>query len=353
MNRKTIIILGSCFVFATTLMIGLYAATRKLLHEPNSFLREYKQLIDAKSNEIDLGVNSYYIAGITKDHVYLGNVTAPFRMLITNLALTDTQHVELKVKGMDTLTFYNPLTVKIEPPYFYIADGTMPGVFRGRIGEWEADRLLSNKEYFTQLIPLSSSSFAIRTNQIKTQYHVLGKLQNHEPHITIEPTLLQKQVDGFFCTDGVMNYNKDLKKLVYTYYYRNEFIVYDTNLNLDYRGHTIDTFSRAQIKVEHIASENTNTLTYKKFINKGTCTSGDYLYINSNLLARNDPPDMFPTMTIVDVYDLREDTYEFSFSVPNYDVDDKIRDFRIFENKVFIALYDRYMVKYDLPSQYF
>jgi hypothetical protein len=353
MNRKTIIILGCCLLFASVLVITLYAASHKIVHKHNSFLREYKKFAAVKSNEMDIGFNSWYIAGITADHVYLGNVTAPFRLLLMNSTLTDSQHVKLHIRNMKNPIVYKSTTIKIAPPYFYIADGLKPALFRGMIGDWQAESLTYDSGvHFTRLVPISKTSFAIRTNEAQTFANILGKVQSDTPYIQLKHGLLQKQVDGIFCTDGMLLYNDDLKRLIYTYYYRNEYIVCDTNMNLDYRGHTIDTFSRAQIKVGHINSENSNTLLDRKFVNIRSCTYGNYLFIRSNLLAKHDPKNWLSTQSVIDVYDLKSNTYRFSFILPNHGKA-RVKDFMVLNNKTLIALFDHYIIKYDLQQSYF
>jgi hypothetical protein len=352
MKRKTIIILVCCFLSATILVVTLYAISDKIVHEPGSFLRVYQKAAAVKSNEMDIKYNSYYIAGIAEDRIYLGNITTPRRLLVTNLSLTDSQHVKINLRGMENKRIYKSDKIKISPPYFYYMDGITPGLLRGKIGEWQADPFMFDSAYFDQSEIIGSSTFAIRTHNMALE-NVLGKVQNTDPHIALEPSLLQKQIDGIFCTDGMLRYNETLNRLIYTYYYRNEYIVYDTNLNLDYRGHTIDTFSRAQIKTAYVSSNKTHAVTSRKFTNYESCTSGNYLFINSNLLAKNDFKRMLDIMAIIDVYDLRNNTYKFSFSLPNYDAETQLREFRIYNDKILIALYDHYIVKYDLQSRYF
>lgn len=353
MNRKMFIILSACFIFATTLVAVLYAATRKILHERNSFIREYAKLAAVKASELDLGFNSYYIAGVTNEHIYLGNITAPFRMVVVNLTLTDTQHVKLNIKGIDRPSVYKHSFVRLEPPYFYLADGETPALYRGEIGEWTAEKFLPHDTYFTQLVPISKSSFVIRTNLSSTMDNVLGKLQKDTPYVRLEPQLIERQIDGVFCTDGVLNYNSDLGKTIYTYHYRNEFIVCDTNLNLEYRGHTIDTFSRAQIKVGHIKSSNKRVLTYRKYVNKGSAASGNYFFINSNVLAKNDVRNALPSTSIIDVYNLLDGTYRFSFIIRNYDDETLIREFRVFQNRILFSLAGNRIARYDLQVSLF
>lgn len=347
--KKVTVTLACCLLLGASAVVALYATTYEVIHRPNSFLRTYKQYVAEKTCELDLSVNSWYVAGTTHDRIYLGNITAPFQLLITDYSLRDTSHITMQVEGMDTTTFYKTAIVRIDSPYFYIADGFMPGIFRGRIGEWRtAKRIPEYNEYFTQLLPLGPSSFGIRSNRPKTREHVLAKLQRSEPVFTMDTTLLQKQLDGFFCTDGMLTYDAALHRLVYTYYYRNEFIVYDTSLKLGYRGHTIDTFRRANIRIGHISSENTNTLTYKRTTNLATWSSGNHHYILSNLLARNDRPDLFPLMSIVDVYDLRFDRYRFSFLLTNSDAENKLREFRMIDDKILIGIAGNHLVCYTM-----
>jgi len=130
-------------------------------------------------------------------------------------------------------------------------------------------------------------------------------------------------------------------------------VVYDTNLHLSYRGHTIDTFSRARIKTAYVHSTKTHTLISKEFTNKESCTSGNYLFISSNLLAKNDFGRTFDVFAIIDVYDLTSNTYKFSFSLLNSDKDARLREFRVYKEKFLIAIYDKYIVKYDFRAHTF
>ncbi|MDO5968179.1 hypothetical protein Q4Q35_00010, partial [Flavivirga aquimarina] len=56
--------------------------------------------------------------------------------------------------------------------------------------------------------------------------------------------------------DGTLQYNQQRQELVYTYRYRNQYIVANDSLQLQRLGKTIDTISQAQIQVGTIASKN-------------------------------------------------------------------------------------------------
>jgi hypothetical protein len=341
-------------VFVTALVLTLYGLADKIVHEPGSFLRVYRKNAAIMSNSIELPYNSYYIAGTDDEHIYLGNLVNPRLMIVTNLTLTDSQHVTLNFRGLGDKPVYKSSKIKIRSPYFYYTDGITPCLLRGKIGEWTADKFMYDSSYFDQVELISPYSFAIRTHKAGSLENILGKVKSTKPYNALASDLLQKQIDGVFCTDGMLRYNETLDKLIYTYYYRNEYIVYDTNLNLGYRGHTIDTISKAQIVSKYVPSTNSLTLGQKKVTNKDVCTSGNYLFVSSNLLAKNDFRVMYDVMSIVDMYDLRNNKYVFSFSVPAFNVTNaKFREFNIVDNRILLAVYDKYLVKYDLQTNYF
>jgi len=221
MKQKLIIILVSCFLSATILVVTLYALSDKIVHEPGSFLRVYAKDAAIRSNDMDMGLNSWYIAGITDDHIYLGNFTQPLDMLVTNFSLTDSQRIRIVLKNMEHKPIYQQSRIHIVSPYFYYADGISPALFRGKIGDWQADRLKFDSAYFAKAEIIGPKSIAIRAHDLKLE-NVLGKIQEVAPILTLAPDLLQKQIDGVFCTDGMLRYNETLHQLIYTYYYRNE-----------------------------------------------------------------------------------------------------------------------------------
>lgn len=351
MKRKAIISIACCAFFATALVIVLYAVSEKIVHSPQSFLRTYPSNFAEKSNELDLKYNSYYFAGASSDQIYLGNASSPLHMLITDQEFKDTTHVALKIRNskIQKLTMY--LKLKVEPPYFYLMDGLSPALFRGRIEDGIAEPFMFDSAYFSISTPIGSKSFAIRTKSAKTFENVLGKVTQDTPHVVLNDTLLQKQIDGVFCTDGMLNYNDHLKKLIYTYYYRNEYIVYDTNMVLQYRGHTLDTFRTAQIRLASINSEKSTTLASQpKFVNKKSCVYGKYLFIQSDVMAKNDIPELFESAAIIDAYDLLENKYRFSF----YMYKEKgftPREFHLLNDSTLIVLRNSSLIKYKLHPQ--
>jgi hypothetical protein len=164
---------------------------------------------------------------------------------------------------------------------------------------------------------------------------------------------LQKQVDGVFCTDGMMAYDKDLARLIYLYRYRNQYIVMDSNLSMTYRANTIDTTSVAKVKVATIASTHAHTMAAPPLmVNRQMAVHQQWLFVNSSLLARNEHTRALDQASVIDVYDLLSRKYQFSFYLYDYDRREKIRQFAIYGNRL-IALFETHISSFDLHPQYF
>lgn len=353
MKQKTVaFLLAGCFCLSTLTVYTLYAMSDRTNHRNNSFVRLFPPGVITKSVVFDIKYNSYYIAGTTDENIYLGNLTAPTHLLTINRMLTDTQHVNLKVNFNGRVRL-KTLQLKINDPFFYLTDGTtIPGLFRGRIGDWVASRFMFDSVYFNECAVLGHSSLALRSLRSSTGEYELGKLLNDPTHFQFKPNLLEKQVDGKFCVDGMLHYNEELNRLVYLYYYRNQYIVMDTLLNLEYRGNTIDTIRTAKFKVGRIESENAVTMTTRPYmVNKMSTVYGNWLFVNSNSMAKNESETKYNRSSVIDVYDLRTGEYLLSFYLLDYK-DTKVRNFRIIEDAI-IVLHDHYIIKYDLTNKFF
>lgn len=348
--KRTLVFISIVFFFSLLVVVVLYLVAGRLNHQHNAFTRLFPPHPILFEKAIDLKYNSYYVAGATSDHFYLANFAAPLHLLSLNRLSADTQHIRLTLHDSD-LQKFKSIRVKVDSPFFYITDGIRPALLKGRIGQWHASRYMYDSAYFTEAVPVSATSFVIRSaHPVKGFF--LSKETNTYPHLKIDTTLLVKQVDGLFCTDGMMHFNQDLNMLIYLYYYRNQFICMDTSLNLLYHGKTIDTVSHAQIKVANIHADNSITLAAPPLtVNRKSATSGNYLFVNSALQAKNETDETFDKASVIDVYDLRDGTYRFSFYLFDFN-EEKLREFKVAGDKL-VALYDHYAVIHRLELKYF
>ncbi|TNJ46079.1 hypothetical protein KFZ70_09140 [Tamlana fucoidanivorans] len=351
MKSSLIKILVCLFTGVLTVSI-LYGLSDTLTHKRNSFYRYFTTHPVSYNKSIDLKYNSYYFAGTSNDYVYLSNLTAPLHLLKINLATIDTNHYTIKIDDKNPLKFSNSTRVSIFNPHFFITDGIEPRILRGTIGEWSAKRIMYDSMYFNDAKPIGSKSFVLRSISSKTNENILGKESNTKPHVILNDQLLKKQVDGIFCTDGILRYNKNLSKIIYLYHYRNEYLVIDTTLTLLNKGHTIDTNTVAKIKVASITSNQTKTISEPPIVvNKNADAYNNYLFVHSGLMSKNESKKTFQETSVIDIYNILSNTYEFSIYIYPYKKQ-KLKRF-IVTNKYLLGIHNQYLVVYDLNPKWF
>ena len=350
--KKLIAFLLLCTIVSAGIVIILYAFSEDIAHRNNGFIRRYPQHPVTHLYDVNIGFNSYYIAGFYKNHMYLGNTTAPLWIIDFNLITQDTFHKKIKIIKPHT-TITNNLKLTTKDSLFYMLDGTIPTMYRGNIKNWRTKQVKNIPAYFSLAQPGDNNQLLIRTISTDKNENEIGRIMLSDSNsLQLNPTLIQKQVDGIFGSDGMLLYNHWLHRLLYIYFYRNEFIVIKNNLELDYRGKTIDTVRLAKIKVVDIPSHSTRKLAGNPLlINRQAATAGNYLFINSNRLGKYEPKEMLKEASIIDIYNIPGKTYEFSFYL--YDnQQDKLRNFQVYQEKLY-ALMGHYLVCYSLKAENF
>jgi hypothetical protein len=253
--------------------------------------------------------------------------------------------MELSLDLLDACSVHldNPLGYKliIDSPNFFIQSGTTSHLQQGTTSKWVIDTTLESLPPFTAVQPINTSTAVLRIIDMAKRKNVFIKTNSRDK---VED-VLRTQVDGILCTDGYLQYSSETATLVYTYRYRNEFICLDTNLNILRIGKTIDTISTARISVAEL---NGNiTMSKPPFnVNKGTCVSGEFLFVHSNLVARNESPNEVDDRSVIDVYNIRNATYLYSFYIYDH-TNVKMQGFKV-KNSILIAVFPNYIVRYDL-----
>ncbi len=333
---------GICFISL------LFAFTHKGTERDMSFKRNFLYDAPHKTHELDLEYNGYYIAGADKENIYLANPRSPLQLTVVDSALQGKKTIKLSM-DQDSLLMRSP-RVRVMPPYFFVIDGTVPYVLRGHTKDWKAYSMLKNPLYFSYVEPIDSVTLAIQAMSRKTHEFALGTIHLGDTStMTLSHKLLQKQVDGIFDVDGTLQYNQQKEQIIYTYRYRNQYIVANDNLELERLGKTIDTISLAQIQVGSIASKNAKKMAAPALmVNKYSTTYGNYLFVNSKLLGRKEPLVLWKKSSVIDIYNIKNNSYWFSFYVEDIN-DSKLRSFSIINN-TFVGLIGNYVVTYHLKD---
>eukprot|EP01136_Pigoraptor_vietnamica_P002416 Opistho-1_new@30363 len=337
--------LAILFTSGITFIIALFLMSEDIIQHRNNFVRRLPDQF-SKEHDVDLGFNSYYFAGAVNGKVYLGNVTAPLLLTETDTILKSKKEIVITLSSINFP--FRSLNIQVYSQYFFASDGTVPIIFRGKTGQWKATQIPGIKYAFSNPVFTDSISTAFRTHK-KNLESVLATATFTSNHVKRNPALLQKQIDGRFDTDGVLNYDPYTNQLVYIYYYRNQYIVADSKLNLIHRGNTIDTTTKANIKVAFIKDRNEKKFSAPPMtVNKNAYVYKGLLFVNSALMGKYESEKMWKQASIIDVYDYKNRSYVVSFYVYNID-GERLTDFAVQGNN-FYGIVGSHLVSYKMSN---
>lgn len=321
-------------VASIMLIVGMFLSSEEIIHHKNPFIRQYPKKVITEVRTFNLKFNSYYFAGQVNDILYLGNYTDPLHLM----AIDKLGHKKIiKLDLINHHFSFRSVKIVIRGTYIYLMDGTVPCVFRGKIKDWKINTQLKGVPRFTTAEPMDSISVVFRNNTGKDRANVLGFFcQSELPPVRYTPDLLQRQIDGIFDTDGTLRYNEEMKLMIYNYFYRNEFIAADTKGNLQFRGHTIDTITRAKIKVAYLKGNTERQMGAPPFmVNALSATRNHLLFVHSKVPGRYENDKVWKHASIIDVYNLKGSSYLLSFPLYTRG-DQKIQDLFLTSNDLFV-----------------
>lgn len=348
-NKRIIALFSVLTISGISTVVVMYIFSENIIHYHNRLTRRFPQTPIEKVNTADLKLNSFYIAGSDSSHIFLGNNTAPLLITIldTHLVKTEQKMIELNRKDLP----FHGIRVSVRPPYFFAADGTVPCVFRGRIEKWKAELAYKGGEYFTTILAVDSVSAAVVTNNSRTGENVLGIITVGEKKATIlNPLILQKQFDGVFDTDGHLLYSNGLDKILYLYYYRNQFTIADRDLKITGRGNTIDTISTAKLSIAKDEKHQQRKLSSPPlYVNKSSAVYKNLLFVNSAIPGRYEDERIWKDASIIDLYNLTDKSYLLSFCIYNIN-GKKMKSFIVQDDNLF-ALIGTQIIRFKIGAK--
>lgn len=313
---------------------GLFHYSNFKRNQKNSFFRALQTNRISDDQILKIPNSFSTIGGFDGKSFYLGNHFEKSALLKFDLLTLDSS--KIRIKASDEVQVYEGATMLVNSNRFFLTDGFGAKIMTGSIQNFALEKQIQTIPY-NSIVPLSENSFVLRFINQKRNY-ALGIL---EDDTVLTKEVLQAQIDGMFCTDGIL-LKAPNGKIVYVYYYRNQFITTDNKLNVIYRGKTIDTNTIAKIKVSKINSSGDVTLSAPPiYVNRDACADNEHIYIRSALRADNELLKVFDQVTPIDVYRLEDGKYEFSFYLPDF-ANKKPISFKIY-NKVLVVLYDGYL----------
>jgi hypothetical protein len=309
------------------------------------FVRTSFQSLNKPEMYWDIGSSTHYIAGKIANKIFLGDNAAPRRITIIE---TSTPHSikEETLKVSEGLI--KASSIMIDSSVFTVIDLMSYHVYKGSIFNWEATPFMTDGAFFAEVVPIQDNTIIVRTFRDTVREYVLARKTKSSPLTEYETTILEKQIDGLFCTDGMLHFNKETNQVVYVYYYRNQFLTMDTSLNLLYQGTTIDPIAKARIKVARLNDGSVTLASPPYLVNNRSDTSGEYLFIHSKIKSKNEDRRYFEKTSVIDIYHLDNGSYIQSFYIPEFR-GFKIKEFKVFDSTL-VAIQGHFLVTYNLPG---
>ncbi|MFH6991864.1 MauE/DoxX family redox-associated membrane protein [Flavobacterium sp. FlaQc-48] len=344
---KITLILAAVF-FGGLVMILMFRFTDNIIHYKNNFIRRFPQHTAQEIYQIDLKFNSYYFAGSDEDKIYLGNSTAPLKVIVLDTLSKQITQQNITLERIK-MPFSVPV-VRVSNGHFFVYEGTVPYIFSGSTVDWRANLKLKSGYYFSNAVSVDSTLLAVRYINPLTNENAVGLVDLKDTlKSKISTDLLEKQFDGIFDTDGALIYNHEIKKIIYVYYYRNEYMLISNQLKLSIKGNTIDTVSTAHVDL--VKNPKTGKITFSKpplRVNRLIASYGNLLFVNSSLPGQYESEYLWKTASIIDVYDLSDQSYRSSFPIYNIGRK-KMRGMYVYGDHLY-ALIDQKLVCYKLRS---
>jgi hypothetical protein len=336
--NKKIILLLSLALIGIAVMLVMYLTSENQMHHNNPFLRRYITGSVEREGEMNLHNSSLYFAGTDGTKIYLGDSQAPLHIFEIDTLLKKEKHYIIQLEN-DKFPFRR-VQLRIYGDSFYVLDGTVPVIFRGSIHDWKAKIVMTNKNYyFSNAEVLASNEIVFKNYEPNRKESVIGKINFGDTlAINYAHGLLQKQIDGLFDVDGIMRYSPINKRFVYLYSYRNQFSVTNDKLKLLYRGNTIDTNRTVNFKVSYDESTGVVQLASPaNIINKTAALRDNLLFVNSTIPGKYESKHMWEIASIIDVYNIEENTYLSSAYIYN-EKKSKLRDILIVNSNLFVLI---------------
>lgn len=332
-------------VFAGSVSIVLSLNYLSKEKEEYNFVRTSIQPVLKSEAFWDIRHRTHYIAGKVSDKIYLGDNSSPKRVLIIDTGRSDSiKEGSIRVSE----GFKNASCLIVDSAQFTACDLMSYHVYRGDVDDWKANAFMMDGAFFAEAVPIRNNTLIVRTFSDTVREYVLARKTKSLPSLERKTGLLEKQIDGLFCTDGMLHFNKEANQVVYVYYYRNQFLTMDTSLNLLYQGNSIDPVTKAKIKVARLKDGSVTLASPPYLVNKRSHTNGEWLYILSNIKAKNESWDFFERTSVIDVYHLNDGAYSQSFYVPEFR-GNEIKEFKVFDSTL-VAIQGHFLITYNLPG---
>ena len=306
--HRTAVLSSLTFTVSAGGMVALFFSSEYIMKRENAFIRRFPQHPVTEERTFDVKVNSYYFAGFDRNHLYLGNLTSPFRLRQINFQLNAERTLFIQPKM--TVEFNQPPRIKVMNQYFFFYDGSAPVIYRGVTNAPEAELLMYKNAYFNQLAVLDSAHFAFRTIVPEPKHFAVGALGfNSQQGMIIHKNFIPDKVNSLFETDGQLLTDPVNKEVVYLYSYQSRYTVGNRYLQKTGTYNTIVKTGVQQVKYRTMKNGDKRLETPPQKLTRTAAVYGGVLFTESAVMGRYEPRKAWKEANIVDMYSTARQEY--------------------------------------------
>lgn len=331
--RRTAAVSSLIFVISVGTMVALFLSSEYMMKKENNFTRRFVPHPIVNERALDLKSNSFYFAGNTGDTLFLGSSQAPLLLATISPHFKKIDFDTLQISDYQ-LPFKN-VQLDVNYPYYSISDGTVPVLFEGKFPNKSAQDAGIGKLYFSTIRMTSPHHYIFKATLTENLEDILGVLSTKTQAVEFSTNILEKQMDGLFDTDGDFQLERTNKRFIYTYYYRNQYITSDLELNNRSTGNTIDTVKTAQVHITELSNGKSKMSRPPLEVNQVQAVFGNRLYNVSKLRGRYESRNRWKEAKVIDVYNYENKSYEYSFYVYHRQ-GNKLRSLMVTKNYLYV-----------------
>src|SRR5690606_21899923 len=160
--------------------------------------------------------------------------------------------------------------------------------------------------------------------------------------------ILDNQYANGFETDGRLLYDKFHQNVYYMFYYNNNILKMDTNLNMINKIKTIDTVSTSSIKSIRLKDGSSKMSAPPIIVNKSMTVHKGLIFNRSNLLSKNESRALWSNNAVVDIYNTNSSEYWGSFYIQSRD-EEKLSHMLVTDQYLFVLSGNK-LIRYRLSA---
>lgn len=282
--------------------------------KPNGFTRNIVPNYASLNKTYRSPLPIFYFAGASNSNYYFRTGT-PEMILQISKGLNYNQVYYFKIESLAKTK--QSFRMYVDSPDVYLMAGGLRGFMKAKLSSGSfTSTFQQNAPFFTDAIPCSSNGYITRTYDKQRHDMVFKKLNLKGEVIITENNISAVHRDEGASSQGTLLRSPDVPdRLYFIHRLSNTIVCFDTNLNLIYRSHSIDTISNPNLSLATTRQGRYKTAKIAqalRFTNYCAAATKENLFVHSRIKADNESTEQ----PVIDVYNAGNGKYRFSFHLP-------------------------------------